>query len=357
MIFVGDVAIAEGDSFTQSGFPPEFANKPLCVNLEGAVPSSSRGGHASKGVANEESWIRSFRGFRLGPVFLANNHVQDVPGGIASTVKHLRSVGLEWFGAGDCQQSASAAVSCVSDNINYSLVGAGWPVIGCKPAKGLRDGVCGLDGEWLKESVRSILKLSPDSRVVVVLHWNYEFERFPQPGHRKLALDLIDSGAYAVVGHHPHIAGPVERYKDRTIAYSLGNWAFSYGRHFDGRLRFPEASFQQLAVELGANEDVLHYAHFEPPSRIKYERAQSINDPALLSRASFEGASDVEYAEWFKKNRVKKKALPIYYDYRSSLSNSLRDHFVAGRQLLIDSAVRVGLKSLRRSVGNSGHEQ
>ena len=36
----------------------------------------------------------------------------------------------------------------------------------------------------------------------------------------------IDEGAHLVVGHHPHVIQPVEKYKGRYIAYSLANFCF-----------------------------------------------------------------------------------------------------------------------------------
>jgi len=37
---------------------------------------------------------------------------------------------------------------------------------------------------------------------------------------------MIDAGADLVVGHHPHVVQPVEKYRERWIAYSLGNFIF-----------------------------------------------------------------------------------------------------------------------------------
>src|SRR5690606_38716785 len=122
------------------------------------------------------------------------------------------------------------------------------------------------EGAAVLEQLYSGMRAHPDLKPVVVVHGNYEFELYPQPGHRKLAKALIDAGAYAVIFHHPHIVGPVVRYQGRTIAYSLGNWAFSYGKFFRGRLKFPESSFRQVAVELSGSGDVIHHAMFEPPT-------------------------------------------------------------------------------------------
>jgi hypothetical protein len=51
----------------------------------------------------------------------------------------------------------------------------------------------------------------------VLIHGNYEFELYPQPAHRQLALELIDAGVHSVIFHHPHRVGPVERYKRRSL--------------------------------------------------------------------------------------------------------------------------------------------
>lgn len=46
---------------------------------------------------------------------------------------------------------------------------------------------------------------------------------------RKFARVVIDAGADAVIGHGPHVLRGMEIYKNRLIAYSLGNFA-TYGR-------------------------------------------------------------------------------------------------------------------------------
>ena len=43
------------------------------------------------------------------------------------------------------------------------------------------------------------------------------------------ARSMVDAGADLVIGHGPHVVRAVERYKDRLIAYSLGNFATYYG--------------------------------------------------------------------------------------------------------------------------------
>jgi hypothetical protein len=50
----------------------------------------------------------------------------------------------------------------------------------------------------------------------------------------EFAHTVIDAGADLVIGHGPHVMRPVELYRDRLIAYSLGNFATYYGISVNG---------------------------------------------------------------------------------------------------------------------------
>ena len=49
-----------------------------------------------------------------------------------------------------------------------------------------------------------------------------------------IARRMVDAGADLILGHGPHVVRAAERYKDRLIAYSLGNFATYYGISVDG---------------------------------------------------------------------------------------------------------------------------
>ncbi len=50
----------------------------------------------------------------------------------------------------------------------------------------------------------------------------------------EFAHSMIDAGADIVLGHGPHVVRPMEIYKDRLVAYSLGNFATYYGISVEG---------------------------------------------------------------------------------------------------------------------------
>jgi poly-gamma-glutamate synthesis protein (capsule biosynthesis protein) len=60
--------------------------------------------------------------------------------------------------------------------------------------------------------------------IVVVPHWGSEYSSVPESRTRTMARALIDAGADIILGSHPHVVRPVEKYKGHYIVYSMGNF-------------------------------------------------------------------------------------------------------------------------------------
>ncbi len=70
-----------------------------------------------------------------------------------------------------------------------------------------------------------------------VMHLPFDEEEYfdePRGDVVKFSRMMVDAGADLVLGHGPHVVRAMERYKDRLIAYSLGNFATYYGISVDG---------------------------------------------------------------------------------------------------------------------------
>ncbi len=66
--------------------------------------------------------------------------------------------------------------------------------------------------------------------LVIMFHWGVEYQHTPLPEQKELGRYAIDWGADIVIGTHPHVVQPLEMYKGKPIAYSLGNFVFgSFG--------------------------------------------------------------------------------------------------------------------------------
>jgi poly-gamma-glutamate synthesis protein (capsule biosynthesis protein) len=64
--------------------------------------------------------------------------------------------------------------------------------------------------------------------VIVSFHWGTEYESRANREQRRLAHQVIDAGADLVIGHHPHVIQGLELYRDRLIAYSLGDFVWDH---------------------------------------------------------------------------------------------------------------------------------
>jgi poly-gamma-glutamate synthesis protein (capsule biosynthesis protein) len=77
-------------------------------------------------------------------------------------------------------------------------------------------------------AVASIKEAKKNADIVVVMvHWGKERESMPVPHQKDLAYRFVDAGADLVIGSHPHVLQGFESYKNKWIAYSLGNFVFS----------------------------------------------------------------------------------------------------------------------------------
>jgi len=83
-----------------------------------------------------------------------------------------------------------------------------------------------------KELIGLVQALSKDSdidAVIVTPHWGEEYQHQPQSSQITLGRQLIEAGATAVLGTHPHVVQPWEKYhakdgREGFIIYSTGNF-------------------------------------------------------------------------------------------------------------------------------------
>ena len=70
--------------------------------------------------------------------------------------------------------------------------------------------------------------------VIVSFHWGEEYTGQASRDQRKLAHQVVDAGADLVLGHHPHVLQGLELYRNRLIAYSLGDFVWDHYRPVTG---------------------------------------------------------------------------------------------------------------------------
>jgi poly-gamma-glutamate capsule biosynthesis protein CapA/YwtB (metallophosphatase superfamily) len=232
--FGGDLLLADhyedavGDNGDSAfvGFDLLSSADLACVNLE--CPVTTRGQKIQKPY-----------NFRMNPAFLgaieragidlvniANNHIFDYGRqGLFDTISYLDSTGLWHVGAGRTGQEARtcAIVQAGKWRIGFQGYYGGGEA---PAASGPNPGVAQRSLPVILADIDSLRKRDSVDYVVVILHWGTEKATEPDNGQIQFARALIDGGADAVIGHHPHVLQGIEQYKTGVIVYSLGNLVF-----------------------------------------------------------------------------------------------------------------------------------
>lgn len=89
---------------------------------------------------------------------------------------------------------------------------------------GLEDVNTPLDGDAAASTIQTLK--NQGHKVIVFPHWGQEYLHRPNRRQQQLAYQFINAGAFAVIGHHPHVEQTYENYKGHPIFYSLGNAIF-----------------------------------------------------------------------------------------------------------------------------------
>lgn len=160
---------------------------------------------------------------------LANNHsIDQGRQGLVDTIAHLERAGIVPLGAGASQAESQRAHFVDVGGLRVALLAYVGLVI---------EGVFFLEDQpapaQLDEdnAVARIAAARAQADVVIVnVHWGVEFHTQPTEEQRRLAHRFVDAGATLVIGHHPHVLQPTERYRAGFIAYSLGNLVFDQQR-------------------------------------------------------------------------------------------------------------------------------
>ena len=170
-------------------------------------------------------YAQHFRDAGFDVLSLANNHARDFgEDGRTSTMRALDAVGIHHSGRQG--EFASFEVKGLSIAVLAYAV--------------TQESNLLHDYELAEQTVRSFA--ASHDIVIVTFHGGAEGasmthvpfaeeEYFGEPHGdvARFSRSMVDAGADLILGHGPHVVGGIELYKDRLIAYSLGNFATYYG--------------------------------------------------------------------------------------------------------------------------------
>jgi poly-gamma-glutamate synthesis protein (capsule biosynthesis protein) len=159
-------------------------------------------------------------------VSVANNHSGDYGvKAFGETLTRLRAAGVGYFGGGRDLSEAHAPLLLKKRGVTIALLGYDEFQPRSFEATPEQAGVAWAEEEQMVLDIQRSRQAGADV-VLPFLHWGWENEPAPCARQRELARALIDAGASAVIGAHPHVTQGIEMYRGKPIVYSLGNFAF-----------------------------------------------------------------------------------------------------------------------------------
>ena len=264
MIHTGDVAVPYWGGLPVPALPDAFEDSHVIANLEGDLVEPDEAILTDPVVFNPLSILDYLDGLGVRVVALANNHILDVHESPRRTQDKLANHGIQSVGAGDNLEEARRCLKMNVEGHAVSFLAFGWEVIGCQVAKHMGPGVNPLEPRNVLESVQEVRGRFRDTTVILLMHWNYELERCPQPMHRKLAFRAIEAGADAVIGCHSHCVQGIEVHDGVPVVHRLSNWMLPQGVCWSGSLAFPDYASLELVFEwdLDTKDMVCHWFEY-----------------------------------------------------------------------------------------------
>lgn len=246
--FVGDIILHERlrkrEDITNEGYDKIWGSiQPYIdaadisyANLEGPVAPEIGGVTGFPLFNYPEEIIPTLKDNGFDIVSTANNHALDRKSkGVIKTIENLKKYGLAYTGTVTSSRAAADGsepwwgLTPLPNTSSYIA----W--VSCtEMTNGNKDIdelvlYCYKDREIVKALVQQLKATADIAGIILTPHWGEE-EKFEIDKGRKLwAHQMLDLGAIAVVGAHPHVVQKMEEYttadgRKTLIAYSLGNF-------------------------------------------------------------------------------------------------------------------------------------
>ena len=187
------------------GVKPVFENDDLTIiNLESPFTTSTQKADKQFAFKGDPSYVNILKAGSIEMVNISNNHIYDYSKkGFLDTIKNLNNSGIHYSGEG------YIAYYTVKDITIASIGYRGW-------------------GTYIKPHISKDIKEAKEKADIIIasFHWGDENKYYPNKVQKTLGRFAIDEGADVVVGHHSHVIQGIEKYKNKYIVYSLGNFCF-----------------------------------------------------------------------------------------------------------------------------------
>jgi poly-gamma-glutamate capsule biosynthesis protein CapA/YwtB (metallophosphatase superfamily) len=175
---------------------------------------------------SDPGWLTNLRKAGFTHFNVANNHTFDQGNsGFLETISNLYATAI--MPVGVCHHADSPQPVMVTAGSDTCLLFAS-NLVPPELKEKLPDstGPCRASAELLTGAIRNFRSQHPQYLLFTLLHWGREYNENYTHEQENAAFQLIDAGADAVIGHHPHVLEPIKMHNGKPIFYSLGNLVF-----------------------------------------------------------------------------------------------------------------------------------
>ena len=234
IVFMGDVMLADGPGrLVKQGHDPfaPFARildsaDVRVANLECVVARSGKPGDKPFTFRADPRALPLLKR-HVDAVSVANNHSGDFGReAFAEMLTRLNQAGLPFFGGGRNLSEAHEPLLIERHGLRIALLGYDEFFPRSFEAGEHHPGVAWSEDAQVVVDIRRARTVHHADIVIPFMHWGEEHRPRANDRQRELARLMIDAGADAVVGTHPHVVEDVELYQGKPIVYSLGNFIF-----------------------------------------------------------------------------------------------------------------------------------
>jgi len=219
-LFIGDMMFDRGVEYLMQknsfNYPFEkiknYLNSEIIVgNLEGPIVNNPVFISAhSMTFSFDKKIAEVLKNNNFNILSLANNHTSNMGGsGLKETKIFLKENNINY--AGDPSTCSINDVATKDDFIFYAI-------------NKTFDFNC--SNEEISSNIKKIKENNPEKFLVIYIHWGEEYVHDASKKQIDLAHLMIDSGADLIIGGHPHVIQNIEKYDNKLIFYSLGNFIF-----------------------------------------------------------------------------------------------------------------------------------
>ncbi|PEZ02924.1 capsular biosynthesis protein [Bacillus sp. AFS018417] len=178
-------------------------------------------------IKSDPSTLQAIKNTGYDIVNIGNNHTLDYyQDGLLDTISHVEKIGLPYIGAGKNASDAYTAREVTIKGKKFKFISfvrfmpdSAWVATNDKP------GVA--NGYDLNLVTKTIKEQKKDADYMIVyMHWGVEKTNRPADYQKEYVQKMVEAGANAIVGSHPHWLQGFEYYNKVPVAYSLGNFLF-----------------------------------------------------------------------------------------------------------------------------------